>query len=80
MGLENPLQNIKGLAGAYGFIEILPQKNPVMISFAKEEESPCRINYYFTTGTVQVQFKNGRHPILERNVTLDQFEDILLKL
>ena len=51
-----------------------------MISFKKEEESPCRINYYFTTGTVQVQFTDGRQAQIHKNVTLDQFEDILMAI
>lgn len=76
--LENDLQQIKGLAGAYGFIEVLPQKNPHMISFRKEEDGDARINYYFTTGTVQVQYKNEIKPQrIERKVTLEMFEDIL---
>ena len=75
--LGNPLQNLKQLAGAYGFIELLPQKNTIMVSFVNEEDSPCRINVYWTTMTVQVQFKDGRRFQIYRDVDLEKFEDIL---
>lgn len=74
--MKNLAEQITELAGAYGFIEV-KSKNPHMISFQKEEDTDCRINFYFTTGTLTVQYRSAKPSSVHRNITLEAFEDIL---
>lgn len=79
MALINDKKDFIEIAESYGFKEITPQKNPHMISFKKEDDNNVRINYYFTTGTIQVQFSDRtKKPEIHRIVTLSKFEDILM--
>lgn len=75
--LENNNSQIKDLASACGFSLINPEPNPWMISFKKEENPIARINIYWTTMTVTVQYKGGRRMKTFRRVSLSQLEDIL---
>lgn len=60
-----------------GWIDLGPQKNPVMISF-EQEETGDRLNVYFTTMTVTRQAKNSRFARPPwRSVNLTLLEKIL---
>lgn len=74
----NRSEEIKELCEGMGWIEILPRKNPVMISFYPEEKKNIRMNIYFTTMTVTVQGKsdNGFCETY-RGVTMEKLESIL---
>ena len=72
-------EEIKQLAEAYGFLEI-ESKNPHMYSFQKEENNDARINVYFTTGTVTVQYKSAKPMKSHKQVELEEFEDILMNI
>lgn len=62
---------------ALGFDQILPQKNPHMISF-KKEEGHHRVNIYNTTMTVTVQDLSKWGSINTfRRVTLSDLEEIV---
>lgn len=71
---------IKELAAAYGWVEILPQKNATMVSFKRAEDAVNRVNVYFTRMTVQIQpfggtYNSGR---IFKEVSLPQLEDIFI--
>jgi hypothetical protein len=73
------LEQIRGLAEGMGWIEILPQNNPRMISFKDEEFENYRINIYFTTMSVTVQSKK-KWGIIEnlKQVSLTALEKLFL--
>lgn len=77
--LENNKADFKELASAYGYTTIKPEKNPFMFSFKKEEDPNARINVYYTTMTVTVQYKDGQKMKSFREVDIDTFEEILQK-
>lgn len=70
------ISKIKALATRYGWEEILPRKNPAMVSFARENE---RINVFHTTGTVAVitnDFEGKRTQSFRRNIDLKELDGI----
>lgn len=68
-------QDIIDLLLAYGFEDIGPQKNLVMISYKKDD---IRLNIYFTTMTVTVDSPRGFHGTY-RHIDLLGMENILQK-
>lgn len=75
----NRTVEIKELCEGMGWIEILPQKNPVMISFRPEENDRIRMNIYFTRMTVTIQSKDKPMGFCEtyKDVTMEKLESIL---
>ena len=70
------ISKIKTLASKYKWVEILPRKNPAMISFARENE---RINVFHTTGTVAtiINHPTGkRTQLFRRNIDFKELATI----
>lgn len=67
------------LMNALGFKET-SSKNVYMLSFFKEEtnDNP-RVNIYFTTMTVQIQWRDGRAEV-HKGVDSGELEDLLNKI
>jgi hypothetical protein len=65
------------LAGAYG-VSCIESKNPVMWSY-RHDEKKYRINYYFTTGTLTIQFANGKIMTFRKIWSDADFEELLIK-
>lgn len=69
------IEEIKELAGAFGWIDLGPQKNSFMLSF-RHEETGARMNVYHTTMTVT--FQDGDRAIQSfRDVDVGVFESII---
>ncbi len=77
----NRTEEIKALCEGMGWIEILPKKNPVMISFHPEEKDNIRMNIYFTTMTVTIQDKNNSRGFCEthRDCNIEKLEALLIE-
>lgn len=67
------------IAAELGWEEVVPQRNPVMISFCQDYGMNPRVNVYFTTMTVSVQYKSGKASY-HKDVTLEEFREILNNL
>ena len=78
--MEHTKQNIVSLLSAYGWIEIIPVRNPWMLSFIKEESSEIRINVYYSTMTTTVQIKTDNKQFIYKNQSLDDLENVLIEL
>ncbi len=77
------IDQIVQIAKEMGWEEIFPQKNPVMISFQRDKECNPRVNVYYTTMTVSVQYKDGYNnnkAMYHKDVSLRQFREILQEL
>ena len=61
---------MKKIAKLYGYDFVEAQN---MDSYLDEERMK-RLNYYYTTGTLMVQYTDRRKPVVIKNATLDQFE------
>ncbi len=72
-------QEIKMFCEGMGWKEILPRRNPVMISFRPEENYRVRLNVYYTTMTVTIQDRDSSRGFCEtyRDVTMDMLEKLL---
>ncbi len=65
------------IATAYGY-DPIESANHIMWSYSHQERGE-RINYYYTTGTVTVQFKTKKLPRTVKHVLSDvDFEAILI--
>lgn len=64
---------MKDLLKTYGWEEIL-SKNPYMKSYIKDDK---RMNYYYTTGTVQIQGKEDYQKIHREIFKEEQLERII---
>lgn len=72
------IEEIKNLAGAYSWLPI-ESKNKYMISF-KHEETEARMNIYFTTMTITIQwpYELNKKPKSYKKVnSLEELENIL---
>lgn len=71
------ISKIKVVAKKYGWEEILPRKNPAMVSFHRGNE---RINVFHTTGTVATCLEHpikGKTQLFRRNIdTVAKLEQI----
>lgn len=73
------ISKIKAVATRYGWEEILPRKNPAMVSFLRDNE---RINVFHTTGTVATCIDHpvkGKTQLFRRNIDLKKLEEIFAK-
>ncbi len=68
-------EQVINLMESMGYIEI-ESKNPYMVSFYKEETNDPRINIYYTTMTMQVQYKSGSNWI-EKGLSLSKLEELI---
>ena len=73
-----PKEQLKELIKALGFVEIY-SKNPYMVSFWREEAQDPRVNVYFTTMTVQIQWRDGYSEV-HKDVDSVQLEELLSKV
>lgn len=67
-------KQITNLIKVFGWLQI-ESNNPYMVSFFHEAKK-YRINYYFTTGTLTIDFKEGRLGV-HKNISLETLENIL---
>lgn len=74
------IYQIKELAEAMGWIEIVPQTNQYMISFKNAEQYAYRINIYFTRMSVTVQ-SSSKWGLIEnlKDVSLKQLEELFVR-
>ena len=72
------IDSIRRLAKHHGFVEIQFNKTSRVISF---EKSPhCRVNIYYTTGTVATCLdhpRSGKTQLFRRNQSMNDIESIL---
>ena len=71
-------EQFQSLAEAYGYLSI-ESKNPLMWSYRNESQT-VRINYYFTTGTLTIQYSKSNKPLknIKRIFSDVDFEEILI--
>lgn len=66
----------KELLKAFGWREI-GSRNPLMLSFIKEEDDDFRLNIYYTTGTVTMQGRDGSFRSIKDVINIEQLEDFI---
>jgi hypothetical protein len=66
----------KKLAESYGWKFVEDNKNKYMDSYMYDN---FRINYYFTSGTLMLQGLRMLHPIVVKDSTVEDLENLILQ-
>ena len=72
-------EQIIQIAENFGWTDLVPQKNPWMISFTYKDTG-TRCNVYYTTGTVSIQKKDGTFKYYYNTDTEEKYEPIFLNI